>query len=86
MKMDMIIKWLRVGIELILATVIIAISGALWLLMVVPDPVSILIGFVGICLLCVAMGDADKVEAIARKRAKKRKKAAKTAELPLNKR
>ena len=77
MKMDMVIKWLRVSLELILASTIIAISGALWLLMVVPDPVSILIGVVGLCLLCVAMNDADKVEAIARKRAR-RKKAAKS--------
>lgn len=84
--MNMFIKWLRVSIELMLATTVIAISGALWILMIVPDPVSILIGVIGLCLLCVAMGDADKVETLARKRAKRRKKAAKTAELPLNKR
>lgn len=84
--MDMFIKWLRVSLELILATIVIAISGALWLLMVVPDPVSMLIGLIGIICLCVAMNDADKVETIARKRAKRRKKAAKAARLPLNKR
>lgn len=84
--MNMIIKWLRVGIELILATIVIAISGALWLLMVVPDPVSILIGIIGLCLLCVAMNDADKVESLARKRAKRKKGRRKVAGLPLNKR
>ena len=75
--MDMIVKWLRVSIELVLASVVIAISGALWLLMIVPDPVSMLIGLIGIICLCVAMNDADKVETIARKRAR-RKKAAKS--------
>lgn len=84
--MNMFVKWLRVSLEIMLATTVIAISGALWILMIVPDPVSILIGVIGLCLLCVAMSDADKVENIARKRAKRRKKAAKAARLPLNKR
>lgn len=84
--MNMFIKWLRVSLELMLATVVIAISGALWLLMVVPDPVSMLIGVIGLCLLCVAMGDADKVESLARKRAKRKKRRRKATGLLLNKR
>lgn len=67
-------KWLRVSLELIAASGIMAIGAALWLFMIVPDPICFLIGFGGIILFVFASEDLDKCEKIARKRAEERKR------------
>lgn len=68
MHHTMFFKWLRVSLEIMVSVVVMATGTALWLLMAVPDPVSILIGFVGFGLWFIAVADMDRCEKIARKK------------------
>lgn len=71
--MFMFWKWFRVSLEFMIAAFLIAASGATWLLMILPDPVSFLIGFGGMILFVFASEDLDKCERIARKRSEAKK-------------
>lgn len=64
-------KWLRVSLEMIFSMLIMATGATLWLLMAIPDPISILIGFIGLGLFYISATDLEKCEIIARKRAEK---------------
>ena len=66
--MHMFLKRLRVSLEIVVSVVVMATGTALWLYMAVPDPVSILIGFVGFAMYFMAMADMDRCEKIARKK------------------
>lgn len=68
MHHTMFFKWLRVSLELIASVVIMATGTVLWLYMAVPDPVSMLIGFVGLSLWFIEVDDMDRCEKIARKK------------------
>jgi NAD/NADP transhydrogenase beta subunit len=66
--MTIILKWLRVSLEIIVSVVVMATGTALWLLMAVPDPISILIGFVGFAMYFMAMADMETCEKLAREK------------------
>ena len=66
--MTMFLKWLRVSLEIVVSVVVMATGTALWLLMAVPDPVSILIGSVGFAMYFMAMRDMETCEKLARKK------------------
>ena len=67
--MPMFLKRLRVSLEIVVSVVVMATGTALWLLMAVPDPVSILIGSVGFAMYFMAMTDMEETcEKLARKK------------------
>lgn len=68
MHHTMFFKWLRVSLEIMVSVVVMATGTTLWLLMAVPDPVSILIGFIGFAMWFMAMTDIETCEKLARKK------------------
>lgn len=66
--MTIFLKWLRVSLEIVVSVVVMATGTALWLLMAVPDPVSILIGSVGFAMYFMAMTDMETCEKLAREK------------------
>ena len=66
--MTIILKWLRVSLEIVVSVVVMATGTALWLYMAVPDPVSILIGSVGFAMYFMAMADMETCEKLAREK------------------
>lgn len=66
-------RWVKASVELIASALLIAMAGATWLLMIVPDPICFLIGFGGIITFILACKNLDKCEKIARKREERKR-------------
>ena len=64
----MFFKWLRVSLEIIVSVVVMATGTALWLLMAIPDPISILTWSVGFAMYFMAMTDMETCEKLAREK------------------